>query len=342
MDIVSQEAVRPEENENYVAFVQDVHKWEEKLTAATPDDINQTATEATYELNELWPYPDALCDVSGHAVYPQLDEEGGAQITAGPFETTGFSEGFVVCAFDNERTDYKLYYKFRIGDQEQTPHPTISTVTNFYAFFESTSAAISPLGEIEEGVTGGNWYEPGAYQAVDAEERVATLNQASERLVQLFRSTAFRRASWKHQREDIDGLLSEHEVATRIRELGIAVEADYCCRPSIVDGQIEHEFIPIQNAIVRGVCLGLDTLERVGLSRKAIRRDADLVQRGAGLCLVVDVERTDEPTLLRPTDVILVPLSSQNPEVIFTQEVTPDTLNKYLPDIDSGPGELVG
>lgn len=325
------------EQEGFAAFNELLRDWELRLAITSGEEATQLAQEAVYELDCMWPFEDDICDVSGKAVFPRPDEDGAVEIASGQFDTTGYSRGFAAYDFVGSGY-YRLYYKFHISSVKSDPHPVMERVTDLYAFFD-TDSSIVPAVEVEGAVID---YGPHENSVINYERRGEMINNASKQLITLLRSTAFRRLSLHRQQQKVDGLLRNTDAQVGLFEAEVMLEADYCCRPQILGDTVEHEFVPIQGDIVQGTFLGFSTLERAHLDRKAIRRNADLVQLSAGLCMTIDVHDVSSSSQLRSGEIIMVPLSSQNPQVSFTETITEEFEGLLVDADDDNPDQVTG
>lgn len=334
----------PEESgKNQDALGACVEYWQSRLANAEDHEIGRIASEATKACDELWKYDGVYCTFSGQAVYPEVDDNGGITISAGEIMADGYSRGFVVEDFTGNG-DYRLFHMFYLGPHQSKPHPTIFNQASLFAYM-GVDGEIIPHYEMEEALMPQK--DPFAIEQVDVQERMEAIDNQSLKLVRLLHSRQFRKQAVDKQVAILDGFVSKCEQKYDLRDLAVMVENPaYCCRPYLLPtDEVKYEFIALNDTLINGTFLGLGTLERETLKRKPIRRTEDLINKAAGLCMIVEVSDASEPTALRSDDIIYIPTADQDMDASFYMQSTPQRLDP-LPlggsSSEGGPDELVG
>ncbi|MGH7240844.1 MAG: hypothetical protein ACREGB_00945 [Candidatus Saccharimonadales bacterium] len=317
--------------------------WQQALSEADASNLGRIARQATEACDELWQYDGVYCTFSGSAVYPVVDENGGITITASELMAEGYSRGFVVEDFA-DTGDFRLYHMFYMGTHRTKPHPVVFNEANLFAYM-AVDGEIVPHYEMDEALMPQK--DPFGVEPVDIQERMQAIDVQSLKLVRLLQSRQFRKQPASKQASILDGFVKRCEQSHDLRDMGIMVEnPDYCCRPYLrPDDVVEYEFIATGETLINGTVLGLATLERETLKHKPIRHTEDLINKAAGLCLVVSVSEVSEPTGLRPNDIVYIPTADQDMDASFFMQEIPHLLGGLVsdaPPTEGGPNELVG
>lgn len=292
--------------ENY-RFTSKLLEWQRFLAVADNGLAESYADRIAIELTDLWPYVNEGCYFSGTAVYPDVDlEKGTIADTFGSVESMeGVSCGLTVCAFGDEKP--QIYYLFSVGTITARTH-TLRRQDDLYAFLHVADAEILPESTVEQ---------PFTVPEFDEESDVCELlGKSSQNFVSLLRSTPFRRKTQLEQQKIVDAYIANTEQISGIRGTTVTFEPEYVYVPRLVDGVMQYDCKAVYKEFMSGICHGLMSIEADKLQRKAIRRDIDMVDERAGLCLIVEVASAsyNDAPLNTP---VLLPLSDQDIDIVF-------------------------
>jgi hypothetical protein len=120
----------------------------------------------------------------------------------------------------------------------------------------------------------------------DLDESIKSVKASSLTLTALLRSTAFRRINHQEQSREVAAFIEQAERDANLRGAEISAKVQYGYVSEL--GQYQYLFtVDVQDLVIGGVCLGVDTLESFTLVQ-AIRKDANLIDKYAGICLILD------------------------------------------------------
>lgn len=285
------------------------------------------------------------CMMNGMAVYPEITvttdtvddgvttgEQQVRKITVakGLVAIEGVSHGFYYLQlFPNEPPI--IAHKLVLEQENTFQHPVYETINKLSAYFSTTNLSVIRLDMIDPA----EYLEPGD-DIDDLELELAEgelpapipniaddLSARSDTFVRLVNSTRFRRISRKKQVAIIDRYIEEAEQASGVRQSAVKLTPQYAliAQPEKSrDAAIEYQPVVLSDLVVQGTCVALTMLGRDRLQRRGIRRDSDLAIRRGGLALSVEIGelyQAQNDTILTPGDIIHVPISGQNFEILF-------------------------
>lgn len=261
-------------------------------------------------LDAIFPMCDETVWLNGWALVPLADDEG-TVVGDGFSQTDGYGKhrGFDTVIWEDEQgvQHMKLMHQILIGETNEDLFKTVGRQTRFYKFFD-LSAAVFSLEEMEEtlltGRNGENQMPDNVCDVVEGQSR---------RLVNLLRSTTFRRLSHRQQKKQVDNFVVQAEDMARIRDMQIIAEPFYAYAPLVGSTTTRHFVaLDLSRVIIKGKCVGLDALVSVELNRHAIRRNADSSFLHDGLSYVIDPDQDTRTGLnLSDEQVLYVPTQTQ-------------------------------
>lgn len=287
-----------------------VAKTQEELDNLQTNDDAHRIGKLLPELDRAYPYFGEPVYASGEGLFPELDEDG--SIVGESFRQSdgayGIHYGFAVVEITDEEGKLhgrKVMHQILVSDVESNQLVTIEQHTKIFHYLAMESS-ILPINEIDDCLAS---YKD---SSVDLDDCMGIISDHSKRFVETLRSTKFRRTNKSRQNKIVEFLLDEADSAARVRDLTIMAEPEYGYAPLRKNNK-NRDFVPmLLSQTIGGVCLGLDTLETGVMARKAIRRDSDLANRDAGLCLVLDPDESTRSGLkLNDTQVIFIPTYNQ-------------------------------
>jgi hypothetical protein len=297
-----------------MAFTDRLHDWQLFFAGADEETTSKNLEIAQQELDELWPYMGKQCLFSGMAICPRMESEDDSDVyeSSGPYlaraqDSIGTSLGVTINRVDEGPPEF-LFDFFLVAEVDNS-NPTCISTKEYHAFLKANGEVV-PIESIEEAFT----IELHGPAVVDRAEFLAS---ASDNLVNMLRSTGFRRKSHDRQRRIITNYLQQVEEISAVRGEEIFMEAEYAFKNRLHDGRMQYDYRNLGDTALGGVCYGLDTLESLNLLHKAIRRDMDMVYPRAGLCLVIEDMTGQDESENPHGEILYVPISGQKLEVIF-------------------------
>ncbi|HUP26778.1 MAG TPA: hypothetical protein VM124_03995 [Candidatus Limnocylindrales bacterium] len=310
-----------------------------------------------HELEVLCPLNDRQVSISGNAVLPEMllqqsedvaDDTGrGFSVSVlernpekktiyGPVdEIVGRYQKAVIRLIEG---DYGKVFRIRhmvvIGTATNVEaEDTIITQRAFAGYFESDSI-IQPIEDLELTLV-----PPIFGEFLQSEDVTRIIDYYSEEVARLFGSTRFRRLPLSRQQAMLSGLIKRAEIESQVQDREVSIEfiepnqdtrvkgrqKNRILKPTrhvYLPGLTEHghhslryERVPLY---IGGICIGIESLESHRLRRKPIRRDSDLTDKRAGLCLAIDPYPEIRNTLeIEDGQAVLVPISGQDFEADF-------------------------
>ncbi len=303
------------ENDPIDQFYIRAHQWEEFLTEVGEEHWDDLVCEAGEELERLYPYTGITLHFSGEGLFPFFDDDNNI-IGEGYGESGGqygIGAGIQIARVtkgDGEKVP-KILHQILIHKSESQPLASVTQEQSIYALVY-LEGEVLPIVNIEE-IYGTDTV------AQETELLHQNANLCSKAFTSLLRSTGFRRLPRKKQNALVDQTLMDADIRAPVREREALVEGEYAYIPETTGEATEFRLIDIRDTLVSGVCLALDTVEKAALRHKAIRRDTDLADKGAGLCLVIDpLPETRSELNIDEGKVVFVPISGQEIEVVFS------------------------
>ncbi len=278
-------------------------------------ELNENITKGVAEdLDDNCPYMYKPVLISGRALVSTFDE-GTGNITGMEWmdvEHTGIHLG--VNILTNEEFDMQLIVQqVQVDTIQSRPLPTASQITTLFAFFDN-DANITPIDEIE-GV-----FHP--YYMKEAEDEdiykgFRDLVDFSSDFARMLRDTKFRRMDRKKQLSLVSSVISDISNTISISELEVIIQTQYCYAPVLRnERQVGVAAIAVDDCVISGTCMGVDSLERIRLPVQKIRSDKQLIDKYAGICIVIDPDESTRVGMdLLPDQVLFIPTASQSFEI---------------------------
>lgn len=276
----------------------------------------EISTQIVSSLNEICPYIDQVVLIGGMALVPEIDlEEIEVSDESWRYSVaSGYHRGVGILIPEGHRPT--------IIQRIETGHvngPMLATSRKKLDVFQcfTNEAVIVPLLEIEEDFNP-YYLTPETY---DPAEGVKFLSSKSNELVRILSDTRFRRMDKNTQNKIVESIIDEASKKASLTGYELTVSADYGLTTEIAsEGKIGLTKIPLKEFIISGTCLSIDSIERLQLHRRRIVNDHRLIDKWAGLCLVVDPDvDTRQGLELNSSQVIYLPLSSQELEIDFSE-----------------------
>lgn len=286
--------------------------------AKSAEELKSLYKDNISEIDRKFPYFKHPVYISGRGLFPYSNEEGEVQGEGWGYSNgiSGIHEGFeIVETIDEEnQPDHAVVQRIYVGEFTYRALRTVSTTRNVYHFYDLDSQ-LFPLVEME-GIMGS--HELSEYTP---EECLNTIAWLSNDFVNLLRSTEFRRLKHKQQKRVFDEVLMTIDQHTKTRGLTFTGEPSFAYVPSFSE---KHRFfmpLLLDDFVISGQCLGLDSLETAPLRNKALRKDKDMASKYAGLCIVIDPD-TDTRQGLQLTDnqVLYIPTNNQDFDAVLYAE----------------------
>ncbi len=302
----------PEQDKAELAYAQ-AWAYQAELNA-TSDGVTRDKRQLIQnELDSIFPYMGQQVYVSGNGVYPVCDVETGEvldEIHGFVSGQQGLHVGFFVAEINEGSTlRYQVLQQIALGQVKSKPCLTVDRQETISTFVD-LDASVLLISDIN------NVYNPDSdVEDDDFHDRIERMLGMSKELTGLYKSTTFRRMRHAKQLRTVMDFLINADRETRLRNVGIMTEAEYAYTPSLSDG---WRLIPllIEKTLIEGTIVGLDSTESVTMKAKAIRNNDDLLDKNAGLCLVIDpTEESKDVLSLSANSVVLLPTASQEFEI---------------------------
>lgn len=191
---------------------------------------------------------------------------------------------------------YEIRHAINIGTDSVTSHRnTVINHMEFMGFFDSRSQLVTSE-ELEEAVHGGE------LRNEFSEATQQELVNLSGTLIDLLSSTGFRRLNRRKQVHLYESIIEETKELSGIVEDYVEIifregmtrgKFTPCIYIPTYDGNgnlvYARETLEDANIFeVNGLCLGIASVDEINISSGSIRSDNDLIDKHAGLCLVID------------------------------------------------------
>lgn len=302
----------PEQDMAELAIVHARH-WQAVLSNPTRHDELISEQEIINELNGFYPYIGQAVFMSGVGMHPVQDEETGRltdEIWEHRFAQGGIHHGFYIDDYAEADTmERQIMHQLTIGEISEKIGKTLFQKQVLVSLFNLDSMVL-PVNDIDRAF--------GIEDQVpdyEFEKRLDLMMGYSKKLTKIYKSTSFRRMNHEQQISLVREFLSEADRKTKLRDISVMVTAEYAYVPLLTSGWQLIQF-PVEELDISGTCIGLESTESVTMKEKAIRKDSDLIDKKAGLCLVIDPDdETREELRLRPDSILYLPTYSQPFEI---------------------------
>lgn len=342
------------EHQSLEAFYLYAQEVEFQLDAAAlyleREYLIELAGQFLVELSDLWPYPGSNICIKGKARMPDMSNfaDGGSDSGEDPdFMASSIamldrpSNGGIYGEVNAVTGEHRGVCIHKVKDDEGKPgfrvrHAVAFAqgryVTNngteehevtFLGYFELDSEVI-PLDTFEE---------PDDTE-IDIRTVPKRMIEHSNTLARLLNSTDFRRLTRRRQERQFYDLIEsmQEDLPVRGRPVRISFKEDDRVRAKrqktiplpyiyVPYGDAEKEFYrkSVLSSEIGGICMGVASIDLASVKERAIRQDADLRDKRAGLCLVIDPDLSTMVALGEASDgLIYVPVSAQKIEAKFS------------------------
>jgi hypothetical protein len=290
--------------------------WQRALREGGQEIVERYGNMALAELDELCPDTTEECLFKGHAIWPIMDVEGEVQdIVVGKIEQAarGVHNGFQVRVLEEGKPE--LWYEFLIHSCLKEPNGVERSYHKVFAYIDPTDSVITPVKDFEEPFLSEQFDN-----AVGDENVHAVLSEASDKLAVALSSSEFRKLTLPQQREFVDNYVRRYETETDINHKAVAISAAHFYRVQKAEDNSTRAITRQEFAdgeYIEGSCLSLGTLIDQQLGERRVKLVRDLVDKMAGLCLVLSMDDYQPVLGLCKGDIIYVPLSSQDVETFI-------------------------
>lgn len=312
------------------------HIKSDEFLGLAEENQDEYFEEMVVELGELCPLIGEMVFISGVGVFP-YDDEDYESFSRSDIELidpklddeeetfTAFVDG-LFCTYaglnidikknkDGNDTCFRLTHRVNIGEHEYSEkHGLVKNSSQFFAKFDLDCSMLL-CSELEAAALGIE--NPEQYHETSFEDLV----ESSRYFVELLGSTKFRRLSKQVQKRHYEQLMLHlTNKAANIIDSYVVIdfvdedEGDpYLFNPqSQPDGSIYYEkFLAYDYGIrqLLGCCIGITSVDERAILEKPVRRDSDLIDKKAGICLAIDISHyeTDE-TEAHGQNLLYVPL----------------------------------
>lgn len=275
-------------------------------------NLEALTEQAIREMDEAFPYINSAVLISGNRIRPVLDdvtkEPISEEFTYGP-GTLAKHLGFTVLSIEADDNTKQLRVMHVVFEsyRESRLYSTVHQTLRYYEYFDLDSVLIVP-DELNRLFYGSSEEEH------DFEAQMSIVWDQSLEVNRILCSRSFRRLDISSQRKLLDELVAETESLVSIRGTEILAEGDYGYANVL---RKSMEIIPfnIGNVVIGGTCLGIESIESLTLRSRPIRKPSDLIDRYAGLCLVLDPNEETRHGLNLPEDQVFYLPTCQNIEL---------------------------
>lgn len=283
---------------------------------------HEIANEIIDDLDDCCPYYGSPVLISGEALVSVFNDEGTSivGIEWKEVQHTGQHQGVNIVSVDDER--YLILQQVHIGEIHKQPLPTVSQIFNLQALFKN-DATIVPCIELDEPLKP---YYLGISHEEDQDESIVEsielLKTKSHAFKDILLGKRFRSLSQPRQINFINNSLGHVSEMVALTDRSVAIEADYGYVPNLNrDGSIDYLVLDLGKSAITGRCLGIDTIEVSGINLAPITKKGEIIDRNAGLQLVIDPdEYTREGLEISQDKVIFVPTASQEVDIEIIQD----------------------
>lgn len=317
--MVGPESFEPEYSQHIdrESFYQLLINIQINLTKLYDDDKydSEQVNNLVDRLNSVCPYLGALVLMNGSALVPEIDEDLGIVVNQGWHRECvdhGVHEGLIVI---EEEVGPVLAHKIHTGQMRDESQSTFQHVVDTFSCF-MVDASVIPISDIDSAF--GAYYLSEHLGEYDPKFGFELLQSMSTEFARMINSTKFRRLSKAKQSNLIEQMITDSITYSSLVEQEMLVSAQYGYLACIdaIDYRSDMVPISIDAHIILGDCLTIDMLQSSNLDKTRITSDQYLVDKRAGLCLVLELDEKSKKDLsLEGNSVLYVPLSSQSVQV---------------------------
>lgn len=262
-------------------------------------------------LNNVCPYLGALVLMNGPALVPEIDEDLGIVVNQGWHRECvdyGVHQGLIII---EEEVGPVIAHKIHTGQMGDESQPTFQHVVDTFSCF-MVDASIIPISDIDSAF--GSYYLSEHLDEYDPKFGFELLQSISSEFTKMINSTKFRRLSKTKQHNLIEQMITDSITYSSLVEQEMLVSAQYGYLACVDTIECRSDMVPISidAHVILGDCLTIDMLQSSNLGEKRITSDQYLIDKKAGLCLVLELDEESKEVLsLEEDSVLYVPISSQ-------------------------------
>lgn len=287
--------------------------WQAVLSDPTRQEELISESDIIQELDRFYPYTGQAVFMTGLGMHPVQDQENGKlidEIWEHRLGEPGIHNGFYIDDYSEDgNPGRQIMHQLTVAERGEKIGKTLFQKQVIVSLFNLDSLVL-PATDIDR-VFG---IEESA-ASPDFAKKFDLMMGYSKELTKIYKSTTFRRLNHDQQISVVREFICEADRRTKLRDLSVIATAQYAYVPLLKSG---WQLIPfkLQEFDISGTCVGLESTETITMRRKAIRKDADLTDKHAGLCLVIDPDdETCKELNLRNDSVLYLPTSSQSFEI---------------------------
>jgi hypothetical protein len=250
------------------------------------------ADSITTELNSICPFIGETVLMGGLGVFPIYDAEKNI-FTEEAWVEGVVSEGIYMGVNIITGTNFVPLISHKVVTGEIEYPSDLITVENsglIFAYYAGRASTIFVVDELIDCFNLADGSYDGDYESSIKMEEY--LRKSSKKLNNMLRDTRFRRMSRQLQNKHVEKFVEEVGINSKVSGMYFIGQTDYGFVTSIESGSQSPEIVidrlDIDGEYITGVCLAVDSLQRVLLPFEKIKNDRQLLYKQVGLCLVVD------------------------------------------------------
>ncbi len=266
------------------------------------------------ELDSSCPYINKSVAMMGVAYVPEFNEEYSTIIGQSRQETVSYGLHLGV-AIIMEDDGPVLTHQVKTDQINGFQQPTFkNTIDIFNCFIVNSSVTV--ISDIEDSFN--PFYLSEYFDFEDPQSGLIILKFLSDEFAKMVNDTKFRRLTKSKQDNLIEQFIYESVIHSCLIEQEMSIKAQYGYTTFVDPIKFEPELKPISigQRLIVGSCLTIDMLETTELRKNRITSDKSLIDKKAGLCLVLDLDdESKELLLLEEGQPLYLPVSSQKLDI---------------------------
>lgn len=263
------------------------------------------------KLNRLCPYIKKTVALSGVAMVPVFSDDGDEvidQVWQNAI-SYGLHRGVIMIM---DESGPVLAHQVQTGQHQGVKEPTVRGSFDIYNCF-IVNSNVTIISDIEDSFS--PFYLSQHFNYEDPQMGVGVLKFMSDEFAKMINDTGFRRLTKSKQDSLINEIIEDTVKYSSLVEQEMVIEAQYGYTTYVDPIRFEPELKPISigQRLIIGSCLTIDMLETTDRRKDRITSDKTLVDKKAGLCLVLDLDDESREVLsLEESQALYIPVSSQN------------------------------
>lgn len=264
------------------------------------DEVKQSIIK---ELDSLCPYKSEVVCMNGAGLVPNFGDDGewqkDARIQTHGDTEVGVHNGVAIIPDpDNPKRPMIMHHVVASSEYEMKGY-TCARFSNYNAFFDMNTS-ITLVDQLES-----IWARGRTELHPNWEQNVLS---TSKNIREMANSKEFRKLKRKKQIRSLDEAVAQLESDTKITGAQFRVLGEYCYVPYPTINQRDVSWLPLDDLVLQGTCLGLLSLDTYVEDLLPIRKLGDRLDKKAGVCMVFDMELEQKDLLgVAPDQVIFIP-----------------------------------